>query len=455
MLIETVNPFNGKVIKTYERTTISETKVIISKLHESYLSWKNVSFNERSLFLQKISDILREEKEECAQLMAIEMGKPISQGRAEIDKCARACEYFAKNGQRFLQPEIIETNAKKSFVSFQPIGIILAIMPWNFPFWQVFRCAAPSLMAGNTILLKHAQNVSGCSIKIESIFKRASTHENIFRNIIIGHESIPNIINDPLISAVSLTGGTQSGRAVAGVAGNALKKCILELGGNDPYIILEDADIESAAKICADARIQNSGQSCIAAKRFIVVEKIKKQFIDSFVGHMSNFKVGDPLDPSTEIGPLARFDLRNELHKQVTETLSMGATKLLGGIIPQSTGAFYPPTVLTNISPSSPAATEELFGPVASIFAAKDSIEAISIANRSKYGLGSAIFTSDIKRAEHIAEHELDAGICFINSNVFSDPRLPFGGVKESGYGRELSQYGIKEFVNVKTILLK
>ena len=455
MQIKSINPFNGKTIETYKSHSLKVTQDIIAKMHKSYLDWKRGSFKERAALLKKVAIVLRDEKEECARLMAMEMGKPVTQGRSEIEKCARVCEYFAENAEDFLKPEQVPTDATKSYISFQPIGIVLAIMPWNFPFWQVFRNAAPNFMAGNTVVLKHALNVPGCALKIESIFQKAGYPADIFRSLLIEHKHIPAIIQNPYIRAVSLTGSTEAGRSVAMEAGNALKKCVLELGGSDPYIILKDADLDLAAKVCAEARLLNSGQSCVAPKRFIVIKDVKKKFEEKFKEEISRFKVGDPLDESTNIGPLARFDLRDTLSSQVKRSISSGAKCILGGEIPKSEGAFYPPTVLTDVPLTSPAANEELFGPVASVITAKDSEEGITIANSTLYGLGAAVFTKDVTNGEKIANTELDSGLCFVNANVHSAPNLPFGGVKESGYGRELSQYGIKEFVNIKTVYVK
>jgi succinate-semialdehyde dehydrogenase/glutarate-semialdehyde dehydrogenase len=354
-----------------------------------------------------------------------------------------------------LRPEKIETDASNSFVSFQPLGVILAIMPWNYPFWQVFRFAAPGLMAGNAVVLKHASNVPGCSLAIEDIFKKAGFPENLFQNLLISGKQVKRVMEHPLIRAVTLTGSDAAGRAVAASAGKVLKKSVLELGGSDPYIILEDADLEVAAKTCAESRLLNSGQSCIAAKRFVVIEAVRRRFEDMFTEHMAAKKMGNPLKEDVDIGPQARFDLRENLHRQVTESIAKGAECVLGGEIPKGKGAFYPATVLRAVRKGMPAYEEEIFGPVGAIISVKNEREAIQVANDSSFGLGAAVFTGDIKRGERIATDELEAGCCFVNDFVKSDPRLPFGGIKSSGYGRELSHYGIKEFVNIKTVYVR
>jgi succinate-semialdehyde dehydrogenase/glutarate-semialdehyde dehydrogenase len=365
------------------------------------------------------------------------------------------CDYYAENARAFLSRESVETDASKSFVTFQPIGIVLAVMPWNFPFWQVFRFAAPALMAGNGGVLKHASNVFGCALAIEDVFVRAGFPPDIFRTLLIGSKGVDAVIENPLVKAVTLTGSTPAGIAVARKAGEKLKKSVLELGGSDPYIVLEDADLEAAVSTCVFSRLINSGQSCIAAKRFIVVEAVREQFESMYVEQMRAKKMGDPMQEDTEVGPQARHDLRDELHEQVVKSIEKGARCLLGGEIPAGDGAFYPPTVLTEVKKGMPAFDEELFGPVAAIIPVKDEKAAIAAANDSVFGLGAAVFTEDIARGERIAAEEIEAGCCFVNTFVKSDPRLPFGGVKESGYGRELSHYGIKEFVNIKSVFIK
>lgn len=453
--MESINPYNGKVIKEYQEMTLDEVNSIIIQVHETFLEWRKVPFNERAALMRQAANILRESSRENGILMAEEMGKPILDGISEINKCAWVCDYYADNAEQFLQDEIIKTDASKSYVSYQPLGIVLAVMPWNFPFWQVFRFAAPGLMAGNAGILKHASNVPGCALAIEEVFKKAGFPKNAFRTLLVGSKMVNKIIENPLVKAVTLTGSVPAGKAVARKAGSVLKKTVLELGGSDPYIIFEDADLKNAAGICALSRLINSGQSCIAAKRFIVVEKVRQKFEELFVKEMNSYKMGNPLEESTKIGPQARFDLRDGLHKQVVESLEKGAECILGGQIPEGTGAFYPPTILTNVKSGMPAYDQELFGPVASIIYANNKEEAIHIANDSIFGLGASIFTNNIEEANKIAREDIQSGNCFVNTLVRSDPRLPFGGIKESGYGRELSSHGIKEFVNIKTVYIK
>jgi len=449
-----INPATGAQLRVYEGMTWEEVTQAIEQAHEAFLAWRRVSFAERAARMRRAAELLRERADRYARLMAEEMGKPVRDGRAEAQKCAWVCEYYAEHAERFLAPEPVETDACKSYVAFEPLGVILAIMPWNFPFWQVFRFAAPTLMAGNAAVLKHASNVPGCALAIEELLREAGFPEHLFRTLLIGSDQVDPVIEHPLIRAVTLTGSTPAGRAVAAKAGSVLKKTVLELGGSDPYVILEDADIEQTAAICAKSRLINSGQSCIAAKRFVVVEAVREPFEQLLVQHMRAARVGDPMEETTEVGPLARHDLRDELHRQVQESLRKGARLLLGGEIPEGPGAYYPPTVLTDVPKGSPAYEEELFGPVAAIIPVRDEAEAIRVANDTVFGLGAAVFTRDEARGERIAREELEAGCCFVNDFVRSDPRLPFGGVKESGYGRELSIFGIREFVNIKTVFI-
>jgi succinate-semialdehyde dehydrogenase/glutarate-semialdehyde dehydrogenase len=451
-MIKSINPATDEEIKVYREMTDQEVSGILEKSQKSFLDWKEKPFSVRADKIKKAAVLLRDRTERLSELMTMEMGKPIRQSRGEIEKCAGACEYFAENAESFLKDEVVKTDASKSFVTFQPLGVILAIMPWNFPFWQVFRFAAPNLMAGNAGILKHSSNVSGCALAIEEIFKDAGFPEDLFRTLIISSKKIEGIINNKLIQAVTLTGSVAAGKSVASAAGAALKKTVLELGGSDPYVILEDADLEKAAETCVASRLINSGQSCIAAKRFIAVEKNYKDFEVLYIQKMRTKKMGDPFDETVEVGPQARTDLRDELHEQVLKSVSKGAKTVLGGKIPERKGAFYYPTVLSNVTLGMPAYEDELFGPVASLIKVKNEDEAIKIANDTSFGLGAAVFTADEDRGELIAKKKLIAGNCFINDYVRSDPRLPFGGVKESGYGRELSSFGIREFVNIKTV---
>jgi succinate-semialdehyde dehydrogenase/glutarate-semialdehyde dehydrogenase len=383
--------------------------------------------------------------------MALEMGKPLAQGVAEAEKCAWVCDYYADQAAAMLADQPRQTDAARSYVRFEAIGPVLAIMPWNFPFWQVFRFAAPALAAGNAGLLKHAPNVSRCALEIEQVFRDAGLPDGLFRSVFLSNEAAAGVIADPRVRAVTLTGSDRAGSQVAEGAGRHLKKTVLELGGSDPFIVLEDADLARAAQIAAEARLQNSGQSCIAAKRFIVVEPIARDFLERFTAAMGARRVGDPLDPAISIGPQARLDLRENLHRQVRESVQRGAQVVLGGQLPEGPGAFYPPTVLTAVQPGMPAFDEETFGPVAAVVRAKDEADAIRIANASQYGLGASVWTADRARGERVAR-EIEAGSVFVNGLVKSDPRLPFGGVKRSGFGRELSEYGLREFVNIKTV---
>jgi succinate-semialdehyde dehydrogenase/glutarate-semialdehyde dehydrogenase len=451
MGIASINPATGETIRTYNDMTADEAAAAVAQTHQTWLAWRKTAFAARAEPLQKTGAILRQRKDELAKLMALEMGKPLKQGVAEAEKCAWVCDHYAEHAEAYLAPDVVKTEGAKSYVAFEPLGVVLAVMPWNFPLWQVYRVAAPALMAGNTGVLKHASNVSGCALAIEEIFVQAGFPAGAFRTLLIGNPQVRAVIEHPLVRAVTLTGSTPAGKAVAAQAGAVLKKTVLELGGSDPYLVLEDADLDQAAPICARSRLINAGQSCIAAKRFIVVEPALAGFTERFVSFMKTQKVGDPLAPGADVGPLARHDLRDELHRQVLASVERGARLLLGGEVPEGPGAFYPPTVLTDVRPGMPAYDAELFGPVAAIIRAKDEQDAVRIANDSPFGLGAAVFTRDPDRGERVAR-ALEAGSTFINGPVVSDPRLPFGGIKESGYGRELGSYGIKEFVNAKTV---
>ena len=454
-MIQSINPANLQLIKTYQSMLPSEVNNIIALAANAFEEWKGTSFIHRSKLMLNAANVLQKNEEEFSRLMTLEMGKPIAQSRAEVKKCSWVCEYYAENAEKFLSDEVIETDASKSFVTFQPLGIVLAVMPWNFPFWQVFRFAAPGLMAGNAGILKHASNVPGCAIAIEEVFREAGFPENLFRTILVPSSQMEEVIKNEKVKAVTLTGSVPAGKSVAITAGSVLKKTVMELGGSDPYLILEDADLKMAADTCVTARLINGGQSCIAAKRFIVVEKVYDEFEKLFVEKMKLKKMGDPFDESNHIGPQASVQLRDELHQQVKRSIELGAKLLLGGKIPEMEGAWYPPTILSNVKKGMPAYDDELFGPVAALIKAEDEAEAIEIANDSIFGLGAAVFTKDIERGEKIAKEKIQAGCCFVNAFVKSDPRLPFGGIKESGYGRELSSFGIREFVNIKTVYIK
>ena len=450
-----VNPATGEVIATY--TSYDETKVAkaLALAAKTQQQWRKLSFKERGAVLKTVAKTLMAQQQKLANLATAEMGKPIQQSLTEISKCAACLEFYAKEGPKFLADELIETDARKSYVSFQPLGVVLAIMPWNFPYWQVFRAISPALMAGNAAVLKHASNISGCALAIEKIFVDAGAPKGLFQTLLLPAAEVEALIGNPHIAAVSLTGSTAAGSKVAEAAGRHIKKQVLELGGSDAYVILEDADMDLAVKVCVDGRLVNSGQSCVAAKRFVVVKPLRKEFERRVAELMQAATYGNPMDKANKIGPLARVDLRDSLHKQVEDSIAGGAKLLCGGFIPEGKGAWYPPTVLTNVKKGMVAYEEELFGPVASIIEAKHEADAIRIANDSIYGLGGCIFSKDRKRAEAIAKNELQAGNCFVNAFVHSDSRLPFGGVKMSGYGRELSGFGIREFTNVKTIFIQ
>jgi succinate-semialdehyde dehydrogenase/glutarate-semialdehyde dehydrogenase len=452
MALISINPTTDETLQEYPEATEKEAADILSAAAGASDGWRRTPFPQRAARLRRAGGLLRERREELARLMALEMGKPLAQGRAEADKCAWVCDHYADHGEAFLSSETVATDATRSYVAFEPLGVVLAVMPWNFPFWQVFRFAAPALMAGNVGLLKHASNVSGCALAIERIVHDAGFPKEVFRTLLLPSARVEALIAAPEVRAVTLTGSTPAGRAVAARAGACLKKTVLELGGSDPYVILEDADLDRAAETCAAARLINGGQSCIAAKRFVVVSRVLEPFVGRLVERMQERRVGDPLDETTDIGPQARRDLRDDLHRQVETSLERGASLRLGGCVPDGPGAFYPPSVLVDVGPGMPAYEEELFGPVAAVIRARDEEDAIRIANDTAFGLGAAVFTKDVARGERIAREELEAGACFVNAFVKSDPRLPFGGIKDSGYGRELGVFGIREFVNVKTV---
>ncbi len=452
MAMQSINPATGEVLKAYEEMTPTAVEEAIAKAHEAFLEWRWTPFSERATLMRRAANVLRAGAGGYARLMAQEMGKPIKEGVSEIQKCALNCDYYAEYAQSFLAQERAETDAIKSFVTFNPLGVVLAIMPWNFPFWQVFRFAAPCLMAGNAAVLKHASNVPACALAIEDVFRRAGFPERLFRTLMIGSSQVDTVIEHPLVRAVTLTGSGPAGRAVASKAGAMLKKTVLELGGSDPYLVLEDADLELAADVSVKGRLTNSGQSCIAAKRFIVADKVCDDFERLFVQRMSAVKMGDPLGEDTELGPLARRDLRDSLHRQVESSVAKGARLLLGGSIPDGPGAYYPATILTDVRKGMPVFDEETFGPVAAIVPVKSEEEALEAAHDSAFGLGGCVITRDLARGERIAAEIIEGGCIFVNEPVRSNSRLPFGGVKESGFGRELSAYGVKEFVNIKTV---
>ncbi len=451
MSIQTVNPATGEALEIYEETTPRELEQILARAHAVFLEWRTVPIADRAHRMRKAAELLRMRQTQYARTMTLEMGKPIVQAEAEVEKCASVCDYYAEHAESFLAKQPRATEASTSYVRFDPLGAILAVMPWNFPFWQVFRFAAPALMAGNVGILKHASNVPGCSLAIEQVFRDAGFPPGIFSSVLIPSPMVAGLIADPRVVAATLTGSERAGSTVAEHAGRHLKKTVLELGGSDPFIVLADGDVAAAARTAADARLINSGQSCIAAKRFIVVEALADQFIERFRGELQGRRMGDPLSRETQVGPQARADLRDSLHKQVEESVKRGAKRLLGGEIPAGKGAFYPPTLLAAVDKGMPAFDEETFGPVAAVIRAKDEADAVRLANDSPYGLGASVWTRDRAGAERVAA-QIEAGSVFVNSLVKSDPRLPFGGIKRSGYGRELSEYGIREFVNIKSV---
>ena len=451
MSFQSVNPATGEVLETFEETAPDALTGILERADVASRDWRRRPVTERAERLRAAGRVLRERKEAYARTMALEMGKPLAQGAGEAEKCAWVCDYYAEQGPALLADEPRPSDASRSYIRFEALGPVLAIMPWNFPFWQVFRFAAPALVAGNTGILKHAPNVPRCAVEIEEVFRDAGFPDGLFRAVFLSNEGAGSAIADGRVRAVTLTGSDRAGSQVAEQAGRHLKKTVLELGGSDPFIVLDDADLERAARTAAEARLINSGQSCIAAKRFIVVERVADQFLERFTTEMRARKVGDPLDATTHVGPQARLDLRENLHRQVQESVQRGAQAILGGQLPRGRGAFYPPTVLVAVEPGMPAFDQETFGPVAAVIRAKDEADAIRIANASSYGLGAAVWTRDAQRGERVAR-EIEAGSVFVNGLVKSDPRLPFGGVKRSGYGRELSVEGLREFVNVKTV---
>ena len=451
MSILSINPATEEVIETFEPYTTAQVNQALEQAHKAFVDWRETTFSERATLLHRVASYLRQHKVELARLATLEMGKPIIESEAEVEKCAWNCDFYADNAEKFLANEHIASSATESYVSYLPLGVILALMPWNYPYWQVFRFAAPALMAGNTVVLKHASNVSLTALKIERIFQECGLPEGAFRTVLVPGSETRSLIEDSRIAAVTLTGSDAAGIAVASTSGHTLKKNVLELGGSDAFIVLEDADLDAAAQTAVRARYQNTGQSCIAAKRFIVVESIANAFEKKFVEAASKLQMGDPLDRETQIGPMARGDLREALDKQVQASLRLGARVVLGGRPSKGKGYFYEPSIVSGVTSEMPLFREETFGPVAAVIRARDTEDAIELANNSEFGLGGNLWTGNIERGRALARH-IESGGVFINGMTASDPRLPFGGIKHSGYGRELSIFGIREFVNIQTV---
>ncbi len=455
-MIISKSPYTNIEFRKFEPYSEALVEQRIEDCYQAHLELWSSSLKERKEWMLEVSDILLGEKNELAQLITREMGKLITESVAEIEKCAWLCRYYAEYSESFLADEEVETDASKSYVSYRPLGVVLAVMPWNFPFWQVFRFAVPALMVGNAGLLKHASNVPQCAKVIERIFQEAGFPKFSLTNLLVSSDQVSAVISNPIVKAVTLTGSGPAGRAVAAKAAEHLKKSVLELGGSDPYLVLEDADVTLAAETCAKAKMLNAGQSCIGAKRFIAVREVYDEFLSAFRGHLEGYHFGDPMDPATSLAPLSSYEARDELHEQVLMSVAQGAHLLTGGYLPvEIDGAFYPPTILTEVDSSNLAYREELFGPVAVIFRVENTAEAVAVANDTSFGLGACIFTQNVIEGERIARDELKAGSCFVNAQVKSDPRLPFGGINESGFGRELARHGLLEFTNIKTIYIK
>jgi succinate-semialdehyde dehydrogenase/glutarate-semialdehyde dehydrogenase len=453
-MISSTSPTDGRLVAEYEETPQADVEKHIETAANLQADWEQTAIGDRAKPMRRMAELLEVNREELARLMADEMGKPVAQGLGEVDKCAWVCRHYADDTEQILADHHIEADRTKSYVAYRPLGVVLAVMPWNFPLWQVYRFLAPALMAGNGGILKHASNVTGCALWIDRLAVEAGFPDGLFRSLVLPSSRVDEVLEHPSVVAVTLTGSDPAGRAVAEKAGALLKKTVLELGGSDPYIVLADADLDEAAATCASSRLINGGQSCISAKRFIVEEPVVDEFTERMAAAMSKAVMGDPHDPSTTLGPMARVDLRDELHDQVERSVEAGAELVMGGAKPEGEGAFYPPTLLSGVTEGMAVYSEETFGPVAAVISAKDLDDAVRIANDTDFGLGAAIFTSDVELGERVARDRLQAGACFVNAFVASDPRLPFGGIKTSGYGRELADLGMKEFLNAKTVVV-
>ncbi len=454
-MIKMINPATEEVIRTWEPLSESEIEAALAKAHYAFNDWRQTSVSERLKAVQKLGQLLGEQKDSLANLISQEMGKIQSEARAEVKKCQSLCEHYLQHAEAALQPIPVSTESHKSYVSFSPLGVVLGIMPWNFPFWQALRFAVPTIIAGNTVVLKHASNVMGCAEALAQLFEAAGFPAGVMQNLPIQSGQVKGLIADSRVRALSLTGSTEVGRKVGALAGQHLKKSVLELGGSDPAILLDDAPLEQAAQACIKSRLMNAGQSCIAAKRLIVTTKNHQAFLEALKEGLKAHKFGDPRDSKSTYGPLARKDLREDLHQQVLDSLANGARALLGAQIPEGPGFFYGATLLDQVRPGQRAFDEELFGPVLAVVPATSEAEAVKLANQSPFGLGASIYSEDLERAESLAARELHAGNCFVNDFVRSDPRLPFGGIGDSGWGRELSDWGLREFCNVKTLVVK
>ena len=454
MLIETQNPANGQILKQYKMIDDVQVQHQIEQTHQAFLAWREMKLTSRLKILQRLIEVMEQHKFESAELISKEMGKPIKFSVAEVDKCILSCQYYLDHAEQILQPIEQATEFKKSFVTYNPLGIVLAVMPWNFPFWQVFRAIIPNLMLGNAVLLKHASIVTGSGQRIEELLSLAGFPQHLFKHLLISSKQVASVISNPHVRGVTLTGSEDAGRQIAKEAGQHLKKVVLELGGNDACIVLADADLQKAAKMICASRLRNSGQVCVSTKRVIVEKSVHNALISYFLEEIKSYECADPMLDETNLGPMAREDLRQNIHQQVTQLLAQGGKLLAGGYIPEQEGYYYPATLIDNVSPQSIAYQEEFFGPVICVTAVDNVEQAVALANQTRFGLGASIFSNNAKLSEHLAAHSIEAGLCYVNMPVTSDPRFPFGGIKDSGFGRELSREGMLEFSNIKTVIM-